>query len=222
MNEDLATAKRAGLIFLPLAAIAAVAFFLLFRIQDDAARAVAEAAEARVLDQARLIVLSSLAAGAADLRYLAEEPLLNEWLDDTEDRLARQRIAGDCLAFVAVHPAFDRINLVDVDGKELIRVDWSAGAPQIAEDASLADHVAAPYVAETLKRGRGEVYQSSFELSPDQGAGPGRLSPPSAWRRRSSIAGALSAVLSPSPISASRSSIDCAPSVRTGSASSAC
>ena len=177
MNEDLATAKRAGLIFLPLAAIAAVAFFLLFRIQDDAARAVAEAAEARVLDQARLIVLSSLAAGAADLRYLAEEPLLNEWLDDTEDRLARQRIAGDCLAFVAVHPAFDRINLVDVDGKELIRVDWSAGAPQIAEDASLADHVAAPYVAETLKRGRGEVYQSSFELSPDQGAGPGRFKP---------------------------------------------
>jgi PAS domain S-box-containing protein len=177
MNEDLATAKRAGLIFLPLAAIAASAFFVLFRVQDDAARVVAAAAEARLLDQARLIVLSSLAAGAADIRYLAEEPLLNEWLDDTESRLARQRIATDYLAFAAVHPAYDRINLIDLNGKELIRVDWSAGAPQIAEDASLADRLDQPFVGETLKRGRGEVYQSSFELSPDNGAGAGRFKP---------------------------------------------
>jgi PAS domain S-box-containing protein len=165
MDNDLATAKRAGLIFLPLAAIAGVAFFLLFRVQDDAARAVAEAAEARVLDQARLIVLSSLADGAADVRYLAEQPLLSEWLD-TASGPARQRIARDYLAFAAVHPAYDRINLIDLGGKELIRVDWNAGVPRIGEDASLADRIEAPYVVETLKRARGQVYQSSFELSP--------------------------------------------------------
>lgn len=169
MDDDLAPAKRAGLIFLPLAAIAGVAFLVLFRVQDDAARAVAEAAEARVLDQARMIVLSSLAAGTADVRYLAEQPLLEEWLDG-ENRLARQRIASDYLVFAAVHPEYDRVDLVDLGGKEVIRVDWSAGAPRIAEDASLADRVEAPYVAETLKRARGQVYQSSFELTPGSAA----------------------------------------------------
>jgi PAS domain S-box-containing protein len=177
MNEDLATVKRAGLIFLPLAAIAAAAFFVLFHIQDDAARTVTEATEARILDQARLIVFSSLAAGAADVRYLAEQPLLNEWLDDPESRLARERIAGDYLAFAAVHAAYDRIQLVDLGGKELIRVEWAAGAPQIAEDTSLADRIDAAYVADTLKRARGELYQSSFELTSESGVGGAESKP---------------------------------------------
>src|SRR5215212_7846955 len=142
MDDVLATAKRAGLIFLPLAALASVAILFLFRVQDDAARVVTEAAEARVLDQARLIVLSSLAASAADVRYLAEQPLLNEWLD-TGTRVASQRVASDYLVFAAVHPAYDRISLVDLAGKERIRVDWSAGVPRIAEDSNLEERVQA-------------------------------------------------------------------------------
>jgi PAS domain S-box-containing protein len=172
MDDVLATAKRAGLIFLPLAALAGVAILFLFRVQDNAARVVTEAAESRVLDQARLIVLTSLAASAADVRYLAEQPLLGEWLD-TGSRLARQRVASDYLIFAAVHPAYDRVSLVDLAGKERIRVDWSAGVPRIAEDSNLEVRVEASHVAEPLKLARGQVYQSSFEIAPsDGGAAP--------------------------------------------------
>ena len=89
--------------------------------------------------------------------------------------LARQRLASDYLVFAAVHPAYDRISLVDLAGKERVRVDWSAGVPRIAEDSNLEERVEATYVAETLKLARGQVYQSSFEVTP-RGSG-GALKP---------------------------------------------
>jgi PAS domain S-box-containing protein len=169
MAGALETARRAALVFVPTAAVAAVVFVALFQIQDNAAQSLIEASEARIIDQARLTVLAGLSSSAADVRYLTEEPELREWLD-TADPEKRDALSGDYLAFVAAHPEYDLIRFFDTNGQEVVGVDRSTGAARIEADSELENLRDAYFVGETLKLGAGEIFQSAMDFRVEHGA----------------------------------------------------
>jgi PAS domain S-box-containing protein len=163
------TARRAATIFLPVALLAGAGLFVLFQIQDESSRSLAGVSEARILDQGRLMILTGLANGPADLRYLAAEPAVGDWLD-SNDPARRQVIADDYLVFAREHPAYDQIRLIDAAGQEIVRIDRAPNQPRIVPDAELENKTGRPYVDETLKLGRGQVYESEFDLNVEHGA----------------------------------------------------
>src|SRR5437868_15468698 len=116
MGGKFETAKRAALIFAPAALVTIATLAVLFRIQDDAARDQSETADARSVDQASSAILTGLSAAAADVRYLAEQPRVFEWLDSgNPDTLAL--LARNYLVMAKVHPGYDQIRLIDTNGQ---------------------------------------------------------------------------------------------------------
>lgn len=97
------------------------------------------------------------------LRSLDEQP------PDPESLLTwRSEAAQDFLVFSATHPGYYRLQYLDAQGREIVRVDFDAGSAQIAPLQALQNRQDAAYFNATMALAPGEVFISSLDLEPRQ------------------------------------------------------
>ena len=163
-------AKRAALIFLPLALGALGLTYLLYASQVTAIRSIAQATKDQILDVARQRVtlvhrlgrdrrLLSRAAGS-----IAEFPC-----DGDADSLPSSR-GGVSSPSPAHREFFDQIRFIDLTGHEIVRVNRSAREVQLVPAEQLQDKSDRYYTKETLKLRDRQAFISVIDLNVEAGA----------------------------------------------------
>ena len=163
------TIRRAALIFLPLAAAAVVASYLLYASQANAIRLTAKATEVRIADIARQRISLTVASVMADASYLSEQDALREYLAGN-GATSLSHLQAEYVAFARHRQFFGQLRFIDMNGREVARVDREGGAVALAPPDQLQDRAGEAYTIETLKLDRGQTYVSHFERDAEQGA----------------------------------------------------
>jgi PAS domain S-box-containing protein len=161
------TIKRAALIFLPLAAAAVVASYLLYASQANAIRSTAMATEVRTVDLARQRIFLTVGSVTADVSYLSEQDAVRTYLAGNDPPSLRH-LEAEYVAFARHRQFFGQLRFIDASGREVVRVDRTDGAIAPAPPDQLQDRAGEAYTIETLKLDRGQTYLSDLEF--EQGA----------------------------------------------------
>src|SRR6185312_4571487 len=152
-----------ALIFLPLAAAAVVASYLLYASQANAIRSTAKATEVRTVDLARQRITLTAGSLTADASYLSEQDALQTYLAGN-DLPSLRHLEAEYVAFARHHPFHGELRFIDSSGREIVRVGRTDGAVAAAPSDQLQDRAGEAYTIETLKLDRGQTYLSDLEL----------------------------------------------------------
>ena len=152
------------LIFLPLAAAAVGVAYLLYTSQASAVRAVAEAAEARIVEVARQRLVLSVSSAVSDVSYLADQEALHTFLTSGEPEHLRD-LQAQYLAFARHRGVFDQVRLIEAAGKELLRVERTGAMVTVAPPGQLRSTADEAKMPEMLSLDRGQVFISEMDLS---------------------------------------------------------
>jgi PAS domain S-box-containing protein len=155
-------------IWLPLALITALAALAIYQVESNHIRKRTQATERNLVDLAAQALILEIVTAASDLRYLAHEYALREWLA-TGSPDARAQLAADLLAFVSNKKIYDQVRYIDASGKEMVRVNWSAGHPDAVPERQLQNKADRYYVRETLNQPQGRIYVSPLDLNVEKG-----------------------------------------------------
>jgi PAS domain S-box-containing protein len=162
------TVWRAVAVWMLLMAVAGLVAWLLYRTQVDANRSVIEVTQRHQIGLAAETITSDLGAVRSDLLYLADQPLLKNWLD-TGAESARRELAADYLDFVRRKHDYDQLRLIDARGRERVRINWNGGHPDIVPAGALQHKGQRYYVRDSLRLKRNAVYVSPFDLNVEHG-----------------------------------------------------
>jgi PAS domain S-box-containing protein len=161
--------RRAALILLPLALGALCLTYLLYASQVSAIQSVAQATEDQVLDVARQRVTLTVASVVTDASYLSEQDALQSFLTNG-DPASLRHLEAEYLTFANHREFFDQIRLLDLTGREIVRVNRSAGEVRLVPADQLQDRSDRYDTKETLKLGNGQAFVSPFDLNVEAGA----------------------------------------------------
>lgn len=153
---------------IPLLLLAAVTTWLLYRTQQNANTSVLLSDQFKTLQIAENAIASTLDSVKSDLTFLAAQTALQESIGETLPS-AKQEMARTFLAFVASKRRYDQLRLLDVKGKEQIRINWEGGHPVIVPPSELQEKSSRYYVKAGLKLASGQIYVSQFDLNEEHG-----------------------------------------------------
>ncbi len=156
--------KRFVLILVTLALTAGGIFFLLYQTEIDADRNAVSLSQRQDVKLATEDLSLELRSVRSDLLYLANQAGLNDWISGNRaDSL--KKIADDYLVFARQKRIYDQIRLISTSGKEIVRVNWDNGHPQIVPAGALQDKAGRYYVRSSLTLGHDDIYISPLDLN---------------------------------------------------------
>lgn len=103
----------------------------------------------------------------SDLGFLATEELsvrVSAGEQERYDELVRQ-----LMAFMAAKPMYDQIRMIDIDGKETVRINLVGDSPRTVPATNLQDKSDRYYVQRARDLAFGEYYLSQFDLNQERG-----------------------------------------------------
>jgi len=152
----------------PIAALLAASAAFLHQREAAAERRVHEQRGRRVVDLGAEVVARDLEAVGAEVRYLAEQTALHDYLTGRPD--SRARLEADYVSFSRHQGIYDQIRFIDVQGMERVRINHDRGEPGAVPERELQPKAARDYVTASLALDPGQVYVSAFDLNVEHGA----------------------------------------------------
>jgi PAS domain S-box-containing protein len=160
--------RRALYVFLPAGSIVIFVCFALYRTQTAAAWSIVRASELGNVDIARQRSAAAMTTLASDLGYLAQSWPVQQWVaTGSADSLSV--VGTEFVSFATHRQNYDQIRLLDLEGREIVRVDWNSGQPVAMPSDRLQNKGDRYYVRETLKLARDQIYMSPFDLNVEGG-----------------------------------------------------
>lgn len=160
---------RATLIFLPLALLTTLSFVQIYRTQATASRSLMMAGQEKLVELGDITLSGTLNSIANDVHFLVEEPTLAQWMD-TDDPDAKRTLVQQYMSFVQHRALYDQLRFIDLEGREVIRIEYNSGSPVSVPAYRLQDQSGRDYVTEGLKLRSGGIYLSPFDLELEEGA----------------------------------------------------
>ncbi len=160
--------RRASATFLLLALISAGVMYLLFEVQASARTSATRDRQEELVAVGQQWIRDELASVTSDTRYLARLHTLRRWLD-SGDPAARREMAEKYRVLAEVKARYERIRLIDVEGQEQVRVDWSPGSAAVVPESPLRGRWDRDDLDAVLGLEPGEVHVSRL----DPGIPPG-------------------------------------------------
>lgn len=145
--------------------VASAAF--LYQREAASERLVHEQRGRRAVDVGAEVVARDLEAVGAELRYLAEESVLHDFLAGRPD--ARSRLEADYVSFSRHRGIYDQIRFIDRSGMERVRVNHNRGEPAAVPQGELQTKTVRDYFAVSRALEPGHVYVSAFDLNVEHG-----------------------------------------------------
>ena len=154
-------------VFLPFAALFAVAITAHYYSEYQTERVMIETREMLNVGLARSELNNDLATVISDLKFLSSH--LENKAFDSSGRIKRSNVEALLSSFSSQKRLYDQVRLIDMQGQEVIRVNYHGGqADPVAEDA-LQNKAGRYYFREAIKLKQGEVYISPLDLNMEQG-----------------------------------------------------
>lgn len=116
--------------------------------------------EQTLLNAERVILSSRLNKITGDLIFIRDSLLLNE-----ENELGYNVLAREWIAFSRSRQIYDQIRFIDVDGNEVIRVNYSGDGPVLVGTADLQNKKNRGYFSETISLNENQIYISKLDLN---------------------------------------------------------
>lgn len=155
------------LVLLPFVTVFAVAMTAHYYSVNRTERVTTETKELLNVGLARSTLNNDLAAVITDLTFLAD--YLESQGFDREGRLNRRQVTELLLGFTAEKRLYDQIRVIDLAGREVVRVNFDNGESRPVEEQQLQNKADRYYFRESVGLGRGEVYISPLDLNIEQG-----------------------------------------------------
>ncbi|MBL3589617.1 MAG: response regulator [gamma proteobacterium endosymbiont of Lamellibrachia anaximandri] len=105
----------------------------------------------------------------SDLRILSKDKDLEDALEMKVPE-ARISLSNKLLVFALEKKVFDQIRILDIDGREVVRVNYNDGAPISVSKAQLQDKSGRYYFKKAVAKGQGQHFISQFDLNMEKGA----------------------------------------------------
>lgn len=101
------------------------------------------------------------------LLFLSRHQTLNNLLAGTD---SEQRLAQDYVVFLGSRERYDQIRLLDLQGKEWVKVNFNGGRPNIVPPEKLRNKKTRDYFQKALLLQPREIYFSPLNLNTERGA----------------------------------------------------
>lgn len=124
--------------WVPLVLIVAAVLWLLYRNEVNTQLTITHTNEQQAVQLANQTITTELAMLRGDTLYLAELSSLYQWLDSGEAS-DRTRFTSDLLTFSRRRGLYEQVRFLDEHGREVVRINWNHGRPQVVPDDKLQD-----------------------------------------------------------------------------------
>ena len=114
------------------------------------------------------LVLRELKSIESDLLVLSEQESLQAFLGDPHGN--RASLEAEYARFQRAKGLYDQIRILDAEGRETLRVNYSDGSPQAVAPENLQGKAMRYYYRQALALSMGEVLVTPFDLNVEQGA----------------------------------------------------
>ncbi len=162
-----AAAGRWLLAVMALAAPLVIAL-LVFYMQDRAhERALVGQRVEDALELAAGKIEREMSSVTSDLLYLTRQAALQRFFADLPD--SKQELQQEYLRFAEEKASYDQIRLLDLQGNEIVRINYQAGSPAIVPDAELQPKSSRYYFQQAAELKPGEVFVSPMDLNEEHG-----------------------------------------------------
>ncbi|MEM5473846.1 ATP-binding protein [Hoeflea sp. AS60] len=160
---------RSLLVFVPLAAITA-GFFGLVSVKDqEAQRLITDKVQEQIAEIIVVNFNSGISSGISDIRFLAREQMLQDWLADTSLE-NRSSLSEQYVSFLSHKPEYDSIRLIDKVGDELVRIDRHPdGSVRAFPPDELQSKTKRYYFRDSIGLPAGTAYVSPLDLNVENG-----------------------------------------------------
>ena len=141
---------------------------LYFRIESNNNLNLKLAGKERALSLAALSLTESMTGVLSDLRYLSRHNELDDYLRSATPSTAR-RLELEYAAFLRQKRDYDQIRMIDLDGRERVRVDHAHDGVFVTPASRLQDKASRYYFKDMSKLRPNEIYVSPMDLNIEQG-----------------------------------------------------
>jgi signal transduction histidine kinase len=159
---------RFALIFVPLLTVSAAVVGGLFASRDRNERRLREYQEQEDVKLLSEIVANDFKFVVADVKMLTEGGTLAALVQNPQPA-SRQALARDFRLFLQHKRLYDQVRYLDLNGKEIVRVNYRGGDIEVVPDERLQLKHDRYYVAESLRLPPGEVFVSPMDLNIEEG-----------------------------------------------------
>jgi signal transduction histidine kinase len=156
--------RRLIAIFVPTAALLGLAVIGLYYQDLAYERQGYERAGVDLVDLHAEMIGRELEAVKSDLLYLADQDVLREFLT-YPDEDGKKGLEEEYVLFCLHKGIYDQVRYLNLDGQEIIRVNYNNGNPRAVAPAELQEKKARYYFSQALPLDRGEVFVSRFDLN---------------------------------------------------------
>ncbi|MCU7835891.1 MAG: PAS domain S-box protein [gamma proteobacterium symbiont of Taylorina sp.] len=151
------------LFFIPAAIVLIIGISLHYSFHVKANKENLEKTDLLNIRLAQLTINNVLQDIVSDIKYLQEHNQLKNGFLNTPR--ARKILENDFLSFSRNRKIYDQIRYLDVEGKEIVRINFNNGHPIIVKEEHLQEKDNRYYVASTLALQKNDIYWSPFDLN---------------------------------------------------------
>jgi len=162
-------AREFAVVFLPFALLLAVGLVVFYLLDLGSERRIQTAREKQAVQQARGQLTQDLDVVAADLFILAGSRQLRQAIERGTPA-ARRHLAEEFARFAEHRRVYDQLRYIDADGREVVRVNYTAKGAEVVAESRLQDKSRRYYVRQAMGLRPGQVYMSAFDLNVENGS----------------------------------------------------
>lgn len=161
-------AKRFMLIFLPLAIALFMVAMPMLQSLEISRRAAISNREQGYLSTAEYLIRKEFFENFADIGILANLPSLIDYIEQPNaDNLAK--VDQAFVTFAEQYRRYDQVRYLDVNGREIIRINYKDDHATITPPERLQNKFDRPYFREANRLAAGERYVSAMDLNVEHG-----------------------------------------------------
>ncbi len=155
--------KRFAWIYLPTVMLISIALWVLARFEEQSEVKKIELSDRGHIEIAQAHILQKFKEIDADLRTVANLPVLQDYLNTGNPALL-EGLAQYFLVLSKEKPHFDNVRYLNSNGLEVVRINSNDGSPAVVPQAMLQDKSRRYFFNDIFNLNNGEVYVSPFDL----------------------------------------------------------
>ncbi|REJ68492.1 MAG: hypothetical protein DWQ31_07815 [Planctomycetota bacterium] len=147
--------------------VVAIVVTVIYRQDLASQQQLLEGAARRVLDLQSESLLLELSAVESDLRFLAGQETLERFVSGESESQAS--VEREFANFAVEKGVYDQIRVLDLEGQEVIRVNYRQGEAEVVPRDDLQAKANRDYFQAALRLADEEIYVSPFDLNVERG-----------------------------------------------------
>lgn len=163
--------RKSALLFLPVALLISSSLYTVYEIERDSVVNTLTREAKVVVEQQQRHFTHAFRSIVSDLLVLTGHADFTELLNDLDDDPYKHihNISQEFLAFIDHKGSYDQLRYLNMQGQEVVRIDFNNGNPLIVSKERLQNKSARYYFKKTVNMPRGHVYISPFDLNVENG-----------------------------------------------------